>query len=242
MPPDSQIEPRVQRRTTLGRIRLDGKVSVRLATTPELMREAAALRYLAYRRQGVIEDRQDGLFSDDYDKLPACRTILAEIDGRVVAAVRTSLYDPTRPEFSGTTLTAFQPDLDDLAAGIALPGHSGPILEVSRLVRHPEFERDIHVVCSLLMGVGYMMLWRQARFVTASVRRSHIPFYRRFGFQQITPPRPQPLLDFTVALIAFVRGAQGDDADIRIMDEVTTDDPQYQSLIDGRSTPIHRRL
>lgn len=228
----------------LRRVQLHGDVATRLALSDEFLRDAFRLRYIAYRARNYIDEHPDHIFSDEFDHRPRSKTILAYRDDRLAASARTCLYDPEEAVTANNRTPAFElfhGEIESLVNGSQIPGVSGRAVEVTRLVSHPDFERDHRVIYALLMTIGYIILDQDSKIVYSAVRRNHIPFYRRFGFIQITDPKPYPGLHFDTALIAFIKGMGNQGSlDIRIFEEVTKNDDQYSSLISGHRTPIYR--
>lgn len=243
----AEITARPERISGLSHIRrvtLSGNVSAQLALSEHTLSEASRLRYAAYHAQGYIDHDPSGLFLDEFDRRPSSRTIVTYRNGTPAASARLCLYDPagTIPGSESTPgFAVFGQEINELMEDVAGTADSMRAMEVMRLVRHPDFERDHEVLFALLMAIGYVILHFGAEIVFSGVRRNHIPFYRRFGFVQITEPRPYPKLKFQTALIAFVKGAGSEHLpDIRIFEEVSKDDPQYHQLMAGNATSIER--
>lgn len=242
--PSHAPNPNDQANSHLRRVQLHGDVATRLALSEELLRDAFHLRYISYRAKNYIDEHPAHIFSDEFDHRPGSKTILAYRDDRLAASARTCLYDPEEADTRNNRTPAFalfRDEIESLVNGSQVPEVSGRAVEVTRLVRHPDFERDHHVIYALLMTIGYIILNQDAKIVYSAVRKNHIPFYRRFGFIQITDPKPYPGLHFDTALIAFIKGMSNQrPLDIRIFEEVTKDDDQYGALISGHRTPIYR--
>lgn len=229
----------------LSRVRLTGGVTARLALTEETLRQAWRIRYEAYRSRDYIDENSSGFFTDEFDKTESSKTLIVYRHGLPAASARLCLYDPASKIFgfhSTPAFSTFKSEIDALTAQIIIQDRSVRGIEVMRLVRHPDFERDHEVLFALLMAIGYIILDFNAHLIFSGVRSNHIPFYRRFGFTQITEARPYPKLKFQTALIAFIKGSDNTrKSDIRIFEEVSKDDPQYMSLVAGDLTAIERR-
>jgi hypothetical protein len=200
------------------------------------------LRYKAYRSYQYISDRPDQLFSDRYDEQSNCRTVIVFKNGNPAATVRVSVFAPDRPDARGLKLQAmeiFGTEIDDTMAALRLPDRQPRVMEIAKLARLPEFAKDIEVVFALYRVAGYFILQNDADIVFSAVRAHHVPMYRRFGFQELTPPRAYPGLSFTTALMACFRTSY-DQArnNLPFLRGISTDDAAYAGLIAGERVPI----
>lgn len=243
-PPTMSGSLGTSRLSHLSRVRLTGDVTARLALTEETLRQAWRIRYNAYRSRNYIDGNSSGFFSDEFDRLESSKTLVVYRRGIPAASARLCLYDPQSNihDFHSTpAFSVFSAEIKSLANELILQNRAVRGMEVMRLVRHPDFERDHEVLFALLMAIGYIILDFDAHLIFSGVRRNHVPFYRRFGFTQITEARPYPKLKFQTALIAFVKGAGSTrKSDIRIFEEVSKEDPQYLDLVAGHLTSIER--
>lgn len=236
----STVTPRAHanaRAAGLTRIRMAGETAIVLAETDADRAMAFGLRYRAYHSQDYIKPNPDEIFRDRFDDRPDCRIILARRDGMLAASGRVNLYDPATPDDMPAG-ALFEDHVRPLADGVSRPGVAGRAVEITRLVRHPDFERDQRTVHAILVAVGYILLHDDVRIVYAAVRRNHIAFYRRLGFVQMTDPAPYPGLKFDTALIVAIKGVTDGVGDVRIFEALRSTDPPYAALFNGLETPV----
>lgn len=219
-------------------------VIARIATTREILLDAARIRYDAYQSRGYIDENPEGLFADEIDASPSCTTIVVYKNGAPAASARTCLYDPSSniPGSDWTpAMDVFRHEILALLNDGAGPERSHKALEVMRLVRHPQFERDNEIIFALLRAVGYLILYNGINIIYSGVRRNHIPIYKRLGFFQVTEPRSYPKLKFRTALIACIRTrVDTESPEIDIFGDVSKSDPQYTDIISGKPTVISK--
>lgn len=219
-------------------------VVARIAATHETLLDAARIRYDAYQSRGYIDKNPEGLFADEIDASPSCTTIVVYKNGAPAASARTCLYDPSSniPGSDWTpAMDVFRHEILALLNDEAGPERSHKALEVMRLVRHPQFERDNEIIFALLRAIGYLILYRGVNIIYSGVRRNHIPIYRRLGFFQVTEPRSYPKLKFRTALIACIKTRVATEfPEIDIFGDVSKSDSQYIDIISGKPTVISK--
>ncbi len=193
------------RQLDLFRPRDPGRVTLQIATTPELMETVYRLRHDSYVAQGFLEPKSSGLFSDDWDRLPHFYSALSYIDDKPAASVRISYCKPSAPPGERTDTTAmeiFHDEILGLARSFRLDQKPAVMLEMSRLVRSPDIsESNSDPLFAVFRLCRYSMTRHGVDMLISAVRRHHVPFYKRMGFQKITEPRPYPKLKFETALM-----------------------------------------
>ena len=149
------------------------------------------MRYLSYVAEGYIMSRRSGTFSDEYDGQPTVQSVVIYKGGRAVASTRICVLTrglngsgsgpiPARPVFPEGTEALFRPDLASPAARV---------VEISRLVRHPDLADGKSLGFLLFRLAGYFIPKNDAGAVVSCVRRKHIPFYTRLRFSEVVGPR-----------------------------------------------------
>lgn len=177
--------------------------SARLATDPETYQQAYRLRYESYLASGFIKANGSGLFTDMYDELPNCRTLLIYDNGVPMASVRTCLLTAGSEQRSPASDT-YPDDVTRLLEQCSdiLPGRG---IETTRLVRRPSAENNQGLVFLLYRLAGYLGVRAETQIMFACVRLNHASFYKRLGYTQITEPRPYPNLSCPMQLMACTR-------------------------------------
>jgi hypothetical protein len=185
------------------------RLTLQIATTPELMDVVYRLRHDSYVSQGFLEPKVSGLFADEWDRRPHFFSFLSFLDDRPAASGRISICTPAAPlkERSETTAMEIFPDeIFGLAEAFRVDRKPTVVLEVSRLTQHPDFSKsNSDPVFAIFRGTFYSILKADADILISAVRRHHMPFYKRIGFQKITEPRPYQKLKFETALMAGFR-------------------------------------
>lgn len=225
---------------------ISGDITARIATTDDLLRDAARLRYDAYHTHGYIDENPTGLFIDDFDMRPSCKTIVVYEKGAPAASARVCLYDPlVSVEGSDWTpaLDVFPEEILDLVRRESGDSQPKKALEVMRLVRNAGYERNHEIIFALLRAIGYLILYYDASIIYSGVRKNHIPIYRRLGFSQITEPRAYPKLKFRTALIACIKHqVDNNHPPVNIFEDVSKNDIPYQHLINGQEAIIRKDI
>jgi hypothetical protein len=191
------------------RPREPSRITVQIASTPALMDVVYRLRHDSYVAQGFLEPRASGLFVDDWDDRPHFSSLLCFIDGEPAASVRISYCQPSGPRNERSETTAmelFKTEIERLTESFQVGPTPATVMEMSRLARHPDFpESDLDPMFGIFRACSYHIIRNPADMVITAVRRHHVPFYNRMGYQKITEPRPYPKLKFETALMACFR-------------------------------------
>jgi len=170
-------------------------------------RDCYKLRYLSYFSEGHIESRRNGRFSDEYDDRPDAQTIVIYKDRRAVASTRVCVLDRGSDGNASGALPAehvFPEEIDDLfRRGPAEPVQR--VVEINRLVRHPEHADDKSLVFLLFRLAGHFILKYDAGAVVSCVRRNHVPFYKRLRFSEVAGPRTYHGVKFSTHLLTCLR-------------------------------------
>lgn len=191
-------------RSNVAQRNIDRTYTARLASNPEVRRDAYELRHTSYSRSGFIEARPDGLFSDKYDRLPSAHTIVVYDDGRAVGSVRVCLLDIDDIDAAPAGVT-FPEEVRELLFGLPRRPGRAQAAEITRLVRSPQAENDQGLVFLLLRAAGYIVLEQDVQLVLSCVRRNHVPFYRRLGNHIASDFRPYPGLNCQMQMLACPR-------------------------------------
>jgi hypothetical protein len=165
-------------------------LTARLALDDQTKSDAYAIRHASYLSGGYIEPQPDGLFTDADDLKPNSRSIVIYKLDRPVASVRLCVLDQTAglPGWDEIPASRIFPEaVAELAAG-APHGRPTKLTEINRLVRHPDFATDYHLVFVLFRFVSYMLLDANSDMLSC-VRRNHTPFYKRMHFNYVAGPR-----------------------------------------------------
>lgn len=174
-----------------------------VALDANVRRDAYALRHSSYLDSGFIEPRAGGLFRDEFDDLDNAATIVVYHDERPVASVRVCFMSRTVRE--APAHHAF-PDEVDAILTAASPSLTGvKVAEITRLVRSPEEANNQGLVFLLYRLAGGLAIKDDVRVILSSVRRNHIPFYRRIGFVDVVGPRAYPGLNCPMHLLKCSR-------------------------------------
>ena len=184
-----------------------------IASSSAMMKTVFALRHQSYVSQNFIDPRPNGLFHDEFDGRSNCVSILIYRNGVPSASVRASLYDPSGllPEADTIpALDAFREEINQLAWSYHEDGRPARMLEITRLVRHPDLANDNDLIFALYRMAGYLIVHFKVDIVLSAVRQNHMAFYRRLGFQKVTEPRVYPKLKFLAGLMACFDTSYGD--------------------------------
>jgi hypothetical protein len=178
-------------------------LTARLALDEQTREDAFALRHAAYVAADYLDARPNGLYSDPYDDMPNCSTIVVYKDGRPAASVRLAVIDAD-PNATGwhdvPAAHIFHEEVETLLAR----SDSAPFKkagEITRLVRHPDFATDSELVFVLFRFVSHLVIKQKLDMMLSCVRRNHMPFYKRLEFAPIAGPVSYPGLKFAVNLM-----------------------------------------
>lgn len=183
------------------------QLTARLALDPKTKQDCYKLRYLCYFSESYIDPRRSKTFSDEYDEQADAQTVVIYKGSRAVASTRictlthgidgaTSGSIPAQHVFPEETANLFRRD-------VASPVER--VVEINRLVRHPEFAEDKTLVFLLFRLAGYFILKQDAGAVVSCVRRNHVPFYSRLRFNEIAGPRVYHGVKFATHLLSCLR-------------------------------------
>jgi hypothetical protein len=174
-----------------------------VALDAAVRQDAFALRHSSYLDSGFIEPRAGGLFHDEFDELDNSATIVVYDDSRPVASVRVCLMSRTVRE--APAHHAFRDEVDAILTTTA-PGVTGiKVAEITRLVRSPDEANNQGLVFLLYRLAGGLAIKDDVRMILSSVRRNHIPFYRRIGFVDVVGPKAYPGLNCPMHLLKCSR-------------------------------------
>lgn len=186
-----------------------GHLLAQLADDEAGQTAAYRIRYDGYLSYGHISDTSAGMFTDKYDHLANFMTAVITKDGTPAGTVRVGVCRQGRQDI----LPAMEIFPDEIAASLALAGAHGratTAVEVGRLARSPAFGRDATILHAMFRTAGYLIIHHRADVVFSAVRLHHRPMYKRFGFVQISEPKPYPGLICDMVLMACVKADFGD--------------------------------
>jgi hypothetical protein len=183
------------------------QLTARLAMDKKTKQDCYKLRYLSYFAEGYIEPRRSKSFSDEYDEQDDAQTVVIYKGSRAVASTRVCVLTQGVDGSVSGALPAqrmFAEEVDGMFRREAVsPVRS--IVEINRLVRHPEFAEDKSLVFLLFRLAGHLILNQDAGAVVSCVRRNHIPFYTRLRFSELAGPRLYHGLKFSTHLLGCLR-------------------------------------
>ena len=166
-------------------------LTARLAVDEQTRADAYGVRHISYLSGGFIDPSPDGLFSDADDDKPNTQCVVVYKHGRPVASVRMCVLDQTPGLAGWDSIPAsriFPEDVAALAAGVT-HGRPARLMEINRLVRHPDHATDFELVFVLFRFVSFMLHMETADMMLNCVRKNHSPFYRRMHFDFVAGPR-----------------------------------------------------
>lgn len=183
------------------------QLTARLAFDRQTKQDCYKLRYLSYFAEGYIEPRRAKAYSDEYDDQPDAQTVVIYKEGRAVASTRVCVLKRDSDGSTSGGVPAqhmFAEEVEGLLqAGSATPVSS--IVEINRLVRHPDLAEDKTLVFLLFRLAGYLILQQDPGVVVSCVRRNHIPFYTRLRFRELAGARLYHGLKFSTHLLGCMR-------------------------------------
>lgn len=162
------------------------------------------LRYECYRRENTIAENPQGIFSDDYDLMQNSWLFGVYLDDRLVSSIRFHVISPETP--MGPAYDVF-PDIvrPMIAAGQTVVDPTRLVVSREMTELYPEL--PYVTIRSAFMAAEYF----EAEYMLATVRKEHQAFYKRFfGFAELCPPRPYPMLLKPISLLAANMPAQRD--------------------------------
>ena len=170
-----------------------------MADSAEALDQVYRLRYEGYFRKGSIDGRDDGRFSDRFDRTPNHFSFLArDAANEPVATVRIGVVRPDAgwTESPGGAVFGDHPAYRRLAAE--------SFVEASRLVFGPQARRD-----ALMQLLGYQAALadvHQTEWLVACPRMEHAGMYQRlFAFRPLAEPRPYHGVKFETQLLGVRR-------------------------------------
>lgn len=153
-----------------------------VARTPSQREAVFRLRYEAYHDLGHICGNDEGSLSDEYDHVPGSSIYGVTMDGVLVSTIRLGVLSGS--ETSSITYDVFKDYLDPILTGGETIAHG------SRLATRcaDAAARRNAVLYTLSLAAIYSAKMRADRGAII-VRESHVPFYRRHGFELVDGPR-----------------------------------------------------
>lgn len=214
-----------------------GKLTARLALDPKTRTQVYALRHQSYVASGYLDPRPTGLYTDPYDDMPNCLSLLIYRQNIPAASMRlcTLDLDPAKPDWRDIpALHIFENEIKTLLAGGAKK-----TIEITRLVRHPDYADDSQLVFVLFRFISFLMAHFAADLALNCVRRNHAAFYKRLGFETVAPPRAYPGLKFSTALMVFPRARHQDVLNTHeFLNAGAIENGGYDGLIRGETVPV----
>jgi len=215
------------------------KLSARLALDRQTKTDAYRLRHDSYIVGNYIDPMPNGLFSDAYDDLPNSQSLVVYQGKRPVASARVCVLD-TDPQLTGwDQIPSARIFADEIAASMAAhakPGIPPKAMEITRLVRHPDFADDFSLVFVVYRLIGFLILKHNADIVMSCCRHNHTRFYQRLAFEKIAGPRHYPGVKFETNLMAGPAAKYGDVA--KFVGAAMGDNSHYAPLLDGETVPV----
>ena len=183
------------------------QLTARLAIDRKTKQDCYDLRYLSYFAEGHIESRRSRTFSDEYDGQPTVQSVVVYKGSRAVASTRICVL--TRGlDGSGSGSIPAQHVFPEEIEALFRRDAASPVervVEINRLVRHPDLADDKSLVFLLFRLAGYFILKNDAGAVVSCVRRNHIPFYTRLRFSEVAGPRVYHGVKFSTHLLSCLR-------------------------------------
>jgi len=178
-------------------------VEYSLITSQQDVAELRRLRYDANLREGNILPNAERALVDRFDECPNVLNVAVRIDGSLCAALRMHVLSQEHPD---SPLLHAYPDVTP-----AILARGARIIDITRLVADYDKARlypylpYATVRLSMLAAAHF-----RANLILAAVRKEHLPFYRReFHAEQLTEPRPYPMLLKPLALFQIDVDAYG---------------------------------
>jgi hypothetical protein len=216
----------------------DFGLTARLALDDETRNDAYAIRHASYLAGGFIDPMPGAKFSDADDLRPNARSIVIYKHGRPVASARLCTLD-NRPGLEGfdeiPASRIFPEAVAALAASVPQPAR---LTEINRLVRHPDYATDYHLVFVLYRFATYIVEREKADMVLSCVRRNHTPFYKRLHFNFIDGPRRYAGVKFETNLMAGPSAKFGDVASF--VGAAMGDNSHYAPMLSGETVPVFK--
>jgi hypothetical protein len=221
--------------------RVNDRIELQLANTPEARRHAYKIRHDAYLSYNYIVPRETGQFSDKYDDRRNVATVLIYKGGEPAATVRVCLFDSLGRLPDADRVPAMEIFEDEIRALTCDEQGRGRLraVEITRLARRCDLANDKAVLSAMFRAVGYLILSYDADIVLNACRPHHIPMYRRFGFRKIEEPRQYPNLTYKAALLACFRSSYDQaQATLPFLRGISVHDWAYERLLNGEVVEI----
>ena len=183
------------------------QLTARLALDRKTKQDCYKLRYLSYFAEGYIEPRRSKAFSDEYDEQPDAQTVVIYKGDRAVASTRICMVTRGRDGSTSGSIPAqhvFPEETENLLRQDVITPIER-VVEINRLVRHPDLANDKTLVFLLFRLAGFFILKQDAGAVVSCVRRNHVPFYTRLRFSDIAGPRVYHGVKFATHLLSCLR-------------------------------------
>ncbi len=183
------------------------QLTARLALDRKTKQDCYKLRYLSYFAEGYIEPRRSKAYSDEYDDQPDVQTVVIYKGDHAVASTRVCVLKRGADGRMSGGVPA-QHMFADEVAGLLQANSAKPIssvVEINRLVRHPDMAEDKTLVFLLFRLAGYLILQQDPGMVVSCMRRNHIPFYTRLRFRELAGARLYHGLKFSTHLLGCMR-------------------------------------
>ena len=178
------------------------QLTARLAMDRKTRQDCYKLRYLSYLAEGYIEPCRSKSYSDEYDSQPGAQTVVIYKGGRAVASTRVCALR-REPDGSLSGGVPAQQVFAEEVEGLLQAGPAAPVpcvVEINRLVRHPDVGDDKLLVFLLFRLADHMIQQQDPGMVVSCVRRNHIPFYTRLRFRELAGARLYHGLKFATHL------------------------------------------
>lgn len=216
-------------------------LTARLALDDQTKADAYAIRHASYLSGGYIDPHPGGLFSDSDDLLPNSRCVVVYKENRPVASVRLCTLDYT-PGLTGwdeiPASRIFPEEVAQLAANVP-HGRPAKLMEINRLVRHPDYATDYQLSFVLFRFVYFMVREDEADMTLSCVRRNHTPFYKRLHFEYVAGPRRYAGVKFETNLMACYDTVYDDVAkDTPFVGNLTGSRSAYAGLLHGETVKV----
>ena len=223
-------------------VRRPDQLEARLALTEADKQHAYKLRHEGYVAAGYMNPRADNRLQDAYDNLDSSKSILLFREGQAVASVRVCLLDLASKTPGASSIPAselFDLEIKRLLIRLKREGRPARAVEITKLTSHRESVKDTDLVFAIFRMTGYLILHFDVDVVFSLVRTSHIRFYKRLGFQEISDPRPYPKLNVVVSLLVCFRTSFSSvQSGIPILAGLSSDDSIYADFLSGELIPV----
>ena len=174
--------------------KLSPRLNYKLAITPEYREQIFRLRHDAYAREGAIDRRSDGIFTDEVDEADNTYLFGVHIDDVLMSSIRLSVSRIGAPEVP--TAHVFPEILrPEISAGKT-------IVDPTRFVVNHVWSRQHPELPYITLRLAWIAMEHfDADLLLAAVRPEHAAFYRRFWCTRIAAPaREYPMLTKPITL------------------------------------------